>query len=74
MLHPYKAKDTAALDFDYDPGGYWDPVRISNMALAYNPEKVSKNSIPNSLCDFAFHINRREQDVCYCDRQGDKNL
>jgi iron(III) transport system substrate-binding protein len=55
MLHPYKAKDAAVLDFDYDPDGYWYPVRICNMVLAYNPEKVSKNSIPNSLYDFAFN-------------------
>ena len=54
MLHPYKSKEAANLAFDYDPEGYWYPVRISNMVLAYNPEKYSKSSIPNSLYDFAF--------------------
>jgi iron(III) transport system substrate-binding protein len=55
MLHPYKTKEAANLDFDYDADGYWYPVRVCNMVLAYNPEKVSKNSIPNSLYDFAYN-------------------
>jgi iron(III) transport system substrate-binding protein len=54
MLHPYISKEAANLAFEYDSAGYWYPVRISNMALAYNPEKKEKNSIPNSLYDFAF--------------------
>jgi iron(III) transport system substrate-binding protein len=54
MLHPYKSAQASALDFDYDSDGYWYPVRICNMVLAYNPEKFSKSSIPNSLYDFAF--------------------
>ncbi|MDR0759551.1 MAG: ABC transporter substrate-binding protein [Treponema sp.] len=55
MLHPYKSKEAGALDFDYDPDGYWYPVRVCNMVLAYNPEKAPKNSIPNSLYDFAYN-------------------
>jgi iron(III) transport system substrate-binding protein len=39
--------------FEYDKDGYWYPVRVSNMVLAYNPEKVKKTDIPNSLKDFA---------------------
>ena len=54
MLYAYKSKEAANLAFDYDKDGYWHPVRISNMVLAYNPEKVKKNTIPNSLYDFAF--------------------
>jgi iron(III) transport system substrate-binding protein len=54
MLHPYRSKEAASLDFDYDKDGYWHPVRISNMVLAYNPEKYAKNTIPNSLYDFAY--------------------
>jgi iron(III) transport system substrate-binding protein len=54
MLHPYVSSEAAALAFDYDKEGYWYPVRLCNMVLAYNPEKVAKNTIPNSLRDFAF--------------------
>ena len=55
MLHPYKSQEAASLAFDYDPDGYWYPVRISNMVLAYNPEKFAKASIPNTLYDFAYN-------------------
>ncbi|MDR3284997.1 MAG: ABC transporter substrate-binding protein [Treponema sp.] len=55
MLHAYKSPEAALLDFDYDPEGYWYPVRVCNMVLAYNPEKYSKDSIPNSLYDFAYN-------------------
>ncbi|MCL2705205.1 MAG: ABC transporter substrate-binding protein [Spirochaetaceae bacterium] len=54
MLHNYISKEAANLAFDYDPQGYWYPVRINNMVLAYNPAKNSKNTIPNSFFDFAF--------------------
>ena len=54
MLHSYISKEAASLAFEYDKEGYWYPVRICNMVLAYNPEKYAKNSIPNSLYDFAF--------------------
>jgi iron(III) transport system substrate-binding protein len=57
MLHPYKSSQAANLAFDYDKDGYWYPVRISNMVLAYNPDKFAKNSIPNSLYDFAYSAN-----------------
>ncbi|HCC36398.1 MAG TPA: iron(III)-binding protein [Treponema sp.] len=54
MLHPYISKEASALAFDYDEEGYWYPVRICNMVLAYNPEKFAKTAIPNSLYDFAY--------------------
>lgn len=53
MLHPYKFADADKLIYEYDADGYWYPVRICNMVLAYNPEKYSKDSIPNSFEDFA---------------------
>jgi len=54
ILHPYISPEADFLAFDYDEDGYWYPVRISNMVLAYNPEKYAKDSIPNSFYDFAF--------------------
>ena len=53
MLHPYKSREAANLAFDYDPDGCWYPVRVSNMVLAFNPARQSRNSIPNSFHDFA---------------------
>lgn len=54
ILEAYKSKNADNLAFDYDKDGYWYPVRISNMVLAYNPEKYSKDEIPNSFYDFAY--------------------
>ena len=54
MLHHYKSREAANLAFDYDPEGYWYPVRVSNMVLAYNPARHAKNSIPQSFYDFAY--------------------
>ena len=53
LLYAYKSKEAQNLTFDYDKDGYWYPVRISNMVLAYNPEKYSKDSLPQSFADFA---------------------
>jgi len=53
MLHSFRYRDAANLAFDYDPQGYWYPVRVSNMVLAYNPSRSSRNSIPNSFFNFA---------------------
>jgi len=53
MLHPFKSKEASALIFDYDPEGYWYPVRVSNMVLAFNSARNAKNSVPNSFNDFA---------------------
>lgn len=54
VLHPYKSSQTSNLRFDYDPDGYWYPVRVSNMVLAYNPSKYKKSDLPNSFKDFAY--------------------
>jgi len=53
LLYSYKSPEASRLAFDYDPDGYWYPVRVSNMILAYNPDKYSKGSLPNSFYDFA---------------------
>ena len=47
------------LRFPYDEEGYWYPVRVCNMVLAYNPEKVDEwaakgVTIPKTFKDFAF--------------------
>ena len=59
MLHPYISKEASNLAFDYDREGYWYPVRVSNMVLAYNPGRNTKASIPNSFNDFAFNTGVR---------------
>jgi len=53
MLHKYISPEAENLAFDYDKEGYWYPVRVSNMVLAYNPAKNNINSVPNSFNDFA---------------------
>lgn len=46
------------LRFPYDPEGYWYPVRVCNMVLAYNPEMEAEwaakgVNIPKTFKDFA---------------------
>ncbi|MBQ9264021.1 MAG: extracellular solute-binding protein [Clostridia bacterium] len=46
------------LRFPYDAEGYWYPVRVCNMVLAYNPEMVDEwaakgVTIPKTFKDFA---------------------
>ncbi len=41
------------LRFEYDPEGYWYPVRTLNMVLAYNPEKYSREEVPSTFQAFA---------------------
>ena len=53
LLHPYLSKEADALTLEHDPEGYWYPVRILNMILAYNPEKFKKEDLPQSFKDFA---------------------
>jgi iron(III) transport system substrate-binding protein len=53
MLHSFRSREAANLAFDHDPGGFWYPVRISNMVLAYNPLRNARNTVPNSFRDFA---------------------
>ena len=54
MLHSFNSKAIPNLAFEYDKEGYWYPVRVSNMVLAYNPARNAKNSVPNSFYDFAY--------------------
>ena len=59
LLHQYFSREAGHLAFDYDDEGYWYPVRIDNMVLAYNPARNPKSSIPNSFRDFAYNRNVR---------------
>lgn len=54
ILHPFKSAAASKLEHLYDAEGYWYPVRICNMVLAYNPEKYKKADLPNSFKDFAY--------------------
>ena len=53
LLHPYLSSEASALAFDYDPQGYWYPVRVSNMVLAFNPDRTPRNTIPETFYAFA---------------------
>jgi len=53
MLHPFISREIANLAFDYDPDGYWYPVRVSNMVLAFNPQRFARDTVPGSFYDFA---------------------
>ncbi|MBO6232204.1 MAG: ABC transporter substrate-binding protein [Ruminiclostridium sp.] len=53
ILEPFTFTGIDKLVFDYDPEGYWYPVRVCNMVLAYNPEKYSKDELPTSFKEFA---------------------
>lgn len=53
LLHPYLSKEAKNLALEYDPEGYWYPVRMLNMVLAYNPEKSKKDDLPQSFKNFA---------------------
>ena len=54
VLHPYVSKEAENIALEYDPEGYWYPVRNLNMVLAYNPEKFKKEDLPQSFKDFAY--------------------
>lgn len=53
ILHPYKTPAAEKLSFDYDADGYWYPVRVCSMILAYNPELYKKEEIATTFKDFA---------------------
>lgn len=53
LLHPYKFSEADKLEFEYDEEGYWYPVRVCNMVLAYNPDLHDKSEVPHSFKDFA---------------------
>jgi len=52
-LHKYDIAAKDNLRFAYDPDGFWYPVRVCNMVLAYNPEKHSADELPHSFKAFA---------------------
>lgn len=53
LLHPYISKEAENIALEYDPEGYWYPVRNLNMVLAYNPEISKKEDLPKSFKEFA---------------------
>lgn len=59
-LHQFEVENAdTLLRFPYDEEGYWYPVRVCNMVLAYNPEMVDEwaakgITIPKSFHDFAY--------------------
>lgn len=59
LLSPIKISNTDNLLFEYDKDGYWYPVRLSNMILAYNPEKKKLSEIPNSFDEFSRNENMK---------------
>ena len=58
-LHPFDVENPdKLLRFEYDKDGYWYPVRVLNMVLAYNPKMEEKwkekgITIPKTFKDFA---------------------
>ena len=59
-LHPFTIENAdKILRFPYDKEGYWYPVRVCNMVLAYNPDmenewKERGVNIPKTFKDFAY--------------------
>lgn len=61
-LEPIEIEDAdKLLRFDYDKEGYWYPVRVCNMVLAYNPEKYDYNEVPHTFYDFAYDTSLKGQ-------------
>ncbi len=55
-LEPIEVENAAELlRFPYDEEGYWYPVRVCNMVLAYNPELYKAEELPQTFYDFAFN-------------------
>lgn len=52
-LHSYKTPAAENLRFPYDEDGYWYPVRVCNMVMAYNPEKHTPEELPKTFKEFA---------------------
>ena len=59
-LHSFEVDDADhLLRFPYDAEGFWYPVRVCNMVLAYNPDMVDSwaakgVNIPRTFKDFAY--------------------
>ena len=52
-LHSYDTPAKENLRFPYDEEGYWYPVRVCNMVLAYNPELKTPEELPKTFKEFA---------------------
>ena len=53
-LHQFEVEDAdSILRFPYDEDGYWYPVRVCNMVLAYNPELYTPDQLPKTFKEFA---------------------
>ncbi len=52
-LHSFEFEGAENLRFPYDEEGYWYPVRVSNMVLAYNPALKSPDELPKTFKEFA---------------------
>lgn len=54
-LHSYVIENAQdLLRFPYDDEGYWYPVRVCNMILAYNPEMYTPEELPKTFEEFAY--------------------
>lgn len=53
VLHPYKSPEAENLSFDYDAEGYWYPVRVCTMVLAYNPDLYQPEDLATTFEEFA---------------------
>ena len=51
LLYKYDAPNRKDVKIAKDEEGYWTPVRISNMIIAYNTKKVSAADAPKSWQD-----------------------
>ena len=51
LLLPYVSKESAAVIADKDDKGAWHAVRISNMIIAYNSDKLKAEDAPKSWKD-----------------------
>ena len=53
-LHQFEVEDAdTLLRFPYDEEGYWYPVRVCNMVIAYNPELYTPDQLPKTFKEFA---------------------
>ena len=59
ILHSYVTPEEPYLAYEHCKDFFWYPVRVSNMVLAYNPEKNAKSAVPNSFYDFANNAGAR---------------
>ena len=53
-LHQFEVENAdEILRFPYDEEGYWYPVRVCNMVIAYNPELYTPEELPKTFKEFA---------------------